>query len=308
LNLPIKVVFGHLKKLTLKIPWKALYKQSVKVSIDGLTILVAPKSSISYDPEAEKKELHDNKLKELKRLVELEKEKEKDYRKKTADTTADENENDTFTERLQMQILRNLELHISNIHVRYEDNFSKPEHPFAAGVTLNSIEIKTTDENWTPTYLKEDKVHVNKLVSLVALAVYCNSEERLLNQEAREVVIPRLQEMTSGCGVAAEKTCYILEPMSLSTKAVLNMRPKQDGYKTPMFDITILLESIGVTLNRLQYFDLVDMLNTIDYMVLSAKYRKFKAVSFRKEAKQLWRFAYEAIAETQIRPRINQFK
>ena len=76
-------------------------------------------------------------------------------------------QNDTFTERLQMQILRNLELKISNIHIRYEDDFSKPEHPFSTGFTLNKIEIHTADENWQPTYLKDDKILINKVFSLI---------------------------------------------------------------------------------------------------------------------------------------------
>ena len=59
----------------MKIPWTSLYSESVKVSIEGLTVLVAPKSSISYDAERERQEARDNKLKELKRLLELEKEK-----------------------------------------------------------------------------------------------------------------------------------------------------------------------------------------------------------------------------------------
>ena len=40
--------------------------------------------------------------------------------------------------------------------------------------------------------------------------------------------------------------------MSLKTKALLNMKPAQDNYKSPMFDLTILLESIGLNMNRLQ--------------------------------------------------------
>jgi hypothetical protein len=78
---------------------------------------------------------------------------------------------DTFAERLQMQILRNLELQISNIHVRYEDDFSKPEHPFSAGITLSSIEIKTADENWNPTFLKEDKIKINKVLFFIILII-----------------------------------------------------------------------------------------------------------------------------------------
>ena len=65
-----------------------------------------------------------------------------------------------------MQILRNIELNISSIHVRYEDDFSKPEHPFSAGFTLDSIEIKTADENWNPTYLKDNIININKVENL----------------------------------------------------------------------------------------------------------------------------------------------
>ena len=63
--------------LKLKIPWQSLYTESIKATIDGLTIIVAPKSSISYDSEREKSELRDNKLNEVKRLLEQEKSKRK---------------------------------------------------------------------------------------------------------------------------------------------------------------------------------------------------------------------------------------
>ena len=61
----------------MKIPWKSLYQESVKVSIEGLTILIAPKSTLIYNADGEKKENRDNKLKEVKRLMELEKMREK---------------------------------------------------------------------------------------------------------------------------------------------------------------------------------------------------------------------------------------
>lgn len=102
--------------------------------------------------------------------------------------------------------------------------------------------------------------------------------------------------------------------MSLQTKAVLNMKPRQDNYKRPMFDFTILLESLGLSLNRLQYFDLVDMLSTIDQMALYAKYQKhrlpavFSTGSTDSRARQRWLYAYRAITEDQIRPKREQYK
>jgi hypothetical protein len=65
------------------------------------------------------------------------------------------------------------------------------------------------------------------------------------------------------------------------------MKPKQENFKNPMFDLTILLESLGLNLNRLQYFDLVDMLNTIDLMALNAKYQKYRpAVSLKSDVRK----------------------
>lgn len=124
----------------MKIPWKSLYTESVKVTIDGLTILIAPKSSIKYDAERDKKEQIDNKLNEVKKILELEKEKLESKKGENVKSQADKQ--DTFTERIQLQVIRNLELQIKNIHVRYEDDFSKPEHPFSAGITLDSVEIR----------------------------------------------------------------------------------------------------------------------------------------------------------------------
>ena len=40
--------------------------------------------------------------------------------------------------------------------------------------------------------------------------------------------------------------------MSISSKVVLNVKPEQDNFKNPMFDISIILESVLFNLNRLQ--------------------------------------------------------
>lgn len=96
------------------------------------------------------------------------------------------------------------------------------------------------------------------------------------------------------------------------------MKPRQDNYKRPMFDFVILLESLGLSLNRLQYFDLVDMFGTIDQMALYAKYQKYRlttttttvAASNDKHvrARERWSYAYRAIVQDQIRPKREQYK
>lgn len=41
----------------------------------------------------------------------------------------------------------NVQLSITNIHVRYEDDVTDPGHPFACGVTLEQLSASTVDEN-----------------------------------------------------------------------------------------------------------------------------------------------------------------
>jgi vacuolar protein sorting-associated protein 13A/C len=76
-NLPFIIVHGHLDKLRLHIPWTSIYNQSVKVFIDGLTILVVPKSSVKYDQAKDEKQKQEAKMNEVRRLMELEKANQK---------------------------------------------------------------------------------------------------------------------------------------------------------------------------------------------------------------------------------------
>lgn len=52
-NLPIQIVFGHLGKLILKVPWTNLYSQAVHATVEDLYILFGPKFDIKYDAEKE---------------------------------------------------------------------------------------------------------------------------------------------------------------------------------------------------------------------------------------------------------------
>ena len=87
------------------------------------------------------------------------------------------------------------------------------------------------------------------------------------------------------------------------------MKPKQEGYKTPLLDFNILLEALSFKVNRLQCFDTISMLSAIYQMKLNAKYRKYRPQLNMKNCPRLrWKFAYTAVTEGQIRPKRDQFK
>ena len=47
---------------------------------------------------------------------------------------------DTFFQRLQFHILRNLEMTLSNVHLAYDDNKTK-SYPFQFGITLEHFKL-----------------------------------------------------------------------------------------------------------------------------------------------------------------------
>lgn len=74
-----------------------------------------------------------------------------------------EEKKDTFTEKLVTQIIKNLQVTIKDIHLRYEDNFSDPKNPFSMGFTLHNLSFETTDEKWVPCVIQESVSVIHKV-------------------------------------------------------------------------------------------------------------------------------------------------
>lgn len=52
---------------------------------------------------------------------------------------------DSFAEKMAAQIIKNLQIEIRNIHVRYEDAYTSPKHPFSIGVSLAELLFQVRD-------------------------------------------------------------------------------------------------------------------------------------------------------------------
>jgi len=59
-----------------------------------------------------------------------------------------DNVKDSFVEKLATQIIRNVQVNIKTIHIRYEDRVTFPNNPFSFGCTLYDITSHSTDSNW----------------------------------------------------------------------------------------------------------------------------------------------------------------
>jgi vacuolar protein sorting-associated protein 13A/C len=148
-----KIKIRYLEKLSLHISWNQFYTHPIKITIDGFYLLVEPNTEVKYNAEREEKKQYDAKMKEVHKVEEFRKEREEygnisiifilllNKLNFVESSKKAPKHKDTFMERFKLHLIRNLEVSISNIHIAFEDKKTKPNHPFAFGITLNYIKL-----------------------------------------------------------------------------------------------------------------------------------------------------------------------
>nr|XP_048724050.1 intermembrane lipid transfer protein VPS13C isoform X3 [Caretta caretta] len=337
LDVPFKVKVGQIDKLTLKIPWKNLYGEAVVATLEGLYLLIVPGASIKYDVEKEEKYLQDNKQKELSRIEEAlqksaekgthsgdtiyglesfvckdnkpgrkRKKHKKHFKKpfKSHDHSKDKpkaEKKDTFLEKLATQVIKNVQVKITGIHVKYEDDITDPLRPLSLGVTLGELSLLTANENWTPSILNEAAKIIYKLLSLDCLSVYWNVDSKMYYHGSREQILDQLKRGVPSSSNQPKNYQYIFRPVSASAKLYINPHAETE-LKTPKLDWNIEVQNIAIELTKPQYLSMIDLLESIDYMVRNVPYRKYRPdVPLHKNAKQWWKYAANSILEVHIR-------
>ncbi|XP_067327336.1 intermembrane lipid transfer protein VPS13C isoform X1 [Anolis sagrei] len=336
LDVPFRVKAGQIDKLTLKIPWKNLYGEAVVATLEGLYLLVVPGASIKYDAEKEEKYLQDNKQKELARIEDAlrkaaekgdhsdfiyglenivykeakpgrkSKKAKKRFKKpfKGHDHSKDkpkEEKKDTFLEKLATQVIKNVQVKITSIHVKYEDDITDPSRPLSFGMTLGELSLLTANEHWTPCILNEAAKIIYKLLRLDALSVYWNVDSEMYYHASREEILERLKKGVPSPSQKLPNDQYIFKPVSASAKLYLNPHAETE-LQTPKMDWSMEVQSIAVELTKPQYLSMIDLLESIDYMVRNAPYRKYRPEApLHRNAKQWWKYAGNSILEVHIR-------
>jgi vacuolar protein sorting-associated protein 13A/C len=300
LKLPINVMEGHLGELTLIIPWSNLRGAPVRVFIEDVFLLASPKEEAAYNEEEEERRRQRIKMEKLD-SAELLKE-----RSQEGLSQEEQKKSQSFTQSLVTKIVDNLQVTVKNIHVRYEDSVSAPNHPFALGVTLEEFSAVSTDGDWKPTFIQDSNTTTHKLATLEALAVYWNTDTKLLGS-GREVSTPgeeltpheemikKFKEMIgTGGNVDDLDHQFILKPVSGQAKIELD---KSGDVGTPKVKAGLLFEEIGLVVDSDQYRDALMMVDLFHYFLRHQEYKKLrpKDASPKENPKAWFRFAGNAV-------------
>uniref|UniRef100_H3C456 Vacuolar protein sorting 13 homolog A n=1 Tax=Tetraodon nigroviridis TaxID=99883 RepID=H3C456_TETNG len=300
LDIPFKVKAGHIAgRLELKIPWKNLYTQSVEATLDGVYLLIVPLASIKYDAEKEEKQLQEARQRKLQQIE--------------TKLTAGDQENstlekqDTFVEKLVTQIIKNLQVQISNIHVRYEDNVTNPDSPLSIGVSLKNLSLQTADKNWTPSLLDENSRLFFQLVRLDNLFAYLNVNSVLFSNYGTEEALLSLQSSMEVYNSDSSNHDFIFRPISVDAK--LQMNPRSDvDFSRPKTDLTVNLSEVAIELNRLQYVSILELLGSVYMMSRNLPYRKYRPiVQVHRNAPIWWNYAITSVLEVDVKPRLHMW-
>lgn len=173
LNLPITISHGSLRYLKLKIPWSQLESKPVSVVIDGVYLQCGPLDVASLTADDLRQRVLTSKRDRLQAAMQA-------ILSSGSDDSSRADVNETakqasYIQQLTTKILGNIEVTLTNVHIRYEDSTTIPGKTFSAGVTIESISLVTTDDRWVEKFVDEVKQldeSVHKLGRMVNLGIY----------------------------------------------------------------------------------------------------------------------------------------
>ena len=303
LDIPVEVSHGCLQSLQVSVPWTALDKKPVKVSIDGLLL-----QAVSIDVlRVSKTDLRERILNaKRKALQKFEMEVEALLNKRSEDGSASAEglaALPVFAQRLIMKILDNLEITITNVHMRFEDSMMVPGLTFAAGITLQSFSISTCDEHWNITFVVSDRsrahgVKSHKMIRIENLGVYWFEDTQALeplNNTAWEREMKRILTQPFVPSSAGRTERFILEPLNiLMLKVILR---DQTSSTSPRIDLLLEGVNMNLSLSKNQLYQLIStiqMFVSLGRLKLIALYRPKKSPVIDPRA--WWKYAFYIVA------------
>lgn len=318
LDLPFKVVHGHVGKLTAVVPWSSLYSSPVKLSLEDVFVVAVPNVLEEYDEETEIERAWQIKKNQLILHETTKKNLEAQAEQKLKKLNEVAQEDDGFATKLAAQVIRNVQIFVNNIHIVYEDRFTDPSVPFQVGLTLKSSVFQTVDDSATNQNNKYSDIHKKELVFKVTeinhLAAYFNCENGIhflteLLEDRDEIDIVLRKRIESTLNKTFDKNMdFILKPVTFKGNLVINSKPEKFNFQIPVSDVDLLLGEFTVHLKKKQIHCITSFLESLNRIRIASAFRKFRpSTKVSSNPDQWWQFALSSVLERDIKPRRNNW-
>lgn len=252
LQLPFLVTEGKLARLDLKIPWTDLANKPTFLKLEGLSINATVTDTVhisEIDELAIKRSLLDH--------IES-------RREAKAIAAQANNANDTASEAYFDRILRNLHVEISSITVNIVDD--KLQGNF--GFHLNSLSLRTTNENWT-------------------------EEASGVTNNAPVFKVAKMSQLGIFITPMGKAMQHILEPLTM----VSHIKHKlHAGEKEEKGSAELTIEELKLCLSRDQFKFTARLFEKLERVKRKARFDKYRPrVGVSGNARQWWKYAFKTI-------------
>lgn len=254
MQLPFLVTEGKLARLELKIPWTDLANKPTFLKLDGLSINATVTDTVhisEIDELAIKRSLLDH--------IES-------RREAKAIAAQANNTSDTASEAYFDRILRNLHVEISSITVNIVDD--KLQGNF--GFHLNSLSLRTTNENWT-------------------------EEASGVMNNAPVFKVAQMSELGIFITPMGKAMQHILEPLTM----VAHIKHKlHAGEKEEKGSAELTIEELKLRLSREQFKFTARLFEKLERVKRKARFDKYRPrVGVRGNAREWWKYAFKTIKD-----------
>ncbi|KAF5830559.1 N-terminal region of Chorein, a TM vesicle-mediated sorter-domain-containing protein [Dunaliella salina] len=342
LDLPCTVKAGLLGRLTLKVPWARLGQEPVVAEFDRLYILAEPhqedegtkgKDVAEYVARLAEAELEHKR----KKVAAAESKWLKDMEAKAQQQLQQQQQMEGGEAAVQPQgrggwgmgslhrlidsILGNLQLVLTNVHIRYEDDgWAWAGHRLAVGVLLGRVAAHTVDEQGKPAFVTTNVLLLlRKAVTLSQLGAYFDVDRPHMEVQSwaglslsdwDRLFSPALhleqQQHRSGGGMdSLYSHDYLINPVSGScnyTRRSSKFR-QLDGSggrpALPKHETSLRLQNLAVALSGSQYVGaqaLAEALDTVASRMPHAHLRPRFRPSTGASARAWWQYALRAVS------------
>lgn len=296
-QLPVKIKIGRIGRLAMKVPWKRLTKEAVKIQIEDLFVLIVP----VHQEERERAKSHpgapvdgdEDSYALRQRWAKQQEVRMRELYEKTKGENADASTagDDSTTswgyrERILHNVLDNVSFEFSKIHIRYEDTTQLlSKNPLALGLTIDSIVVSTTNANGHNVFIDRSQSHtpfVHKNLDVLRTGLYCENTLGAEQLEAtRRTEHPRLG-------------AYIVRPFNASVKMTIN-HDDSTAYSIPKLQCVVDISTIQSSVTPDQCNDMISVINFISTHEMYLKRihcrRQRPRVPIKNNVKEWWRYA-----------------
>lgn len=187
LGLPCILRFSYIRSLRLKIPWKSLTSSKIEIYFSGLYIVLGSQPASEWVIRDAR--IIERRKKEINSFAEQ-------VTKKFEEKRSAEKAESTFTDKLVLKIIDNLQVQISDIHVRFED----ADEGYSFGLTLENFKLTTVNKDGVDEYIDRSKPEyknepLRKRLELRNFGVYWNRRDATAVSEDVQATVSKLDSL-----------------------------------------------------------------------------------------------------------------